>query len=85
MSEVLDPEDVRDIMNRCFTVLEQAVHVHGGAVEQYLGDCIVAVFGTPAVGETGAPAAVRAAVAMRAAIGEGLALLRRWRSGRASP
>jgi len=46
MSEKLDPEAVTDIMNRCFTELEGVVVAHGGAIDKYIGDCVMAVFGT---------------------------------------
>ncbi len=45
LSEKLDPEQVTDVMNRCFTALEAVLADHGGRVYQYLGDCVLAVFG----------------------------------------
>ena len=45
LSEKLDPEEVTDVMNRCFEKLESVVCAHGGVIDQYLGDCIKAVFG----------------------------------------
>ena len=45
MSERLDPEDVRAIMDRAFDVMLDRVHAHGGSVNQFLGDGVMALFG----------------------------------------
>ena len=47
MSERLDPEEVTAVVNRCFEALEAAVRSHGGFVDKYIGDCIMALFGVP--------------------------------------
>jgi class 3 adenylate cyclase len=44
ISERLDPEDVRSIMERAFDVILDAVHAHGGSVNQFLGDGVMALF-----------------------------------------
>jgi class 3 adenylate cyclase len=44
MSERLDPEDVRAIMERAFDVILDAVHAQGGSVNQFLGDGVMALF-----------------------------------------
>lgn len=44
MSRRMDPEDVTDVMNRCFAQLEEAVTSRGGWVDKYVGDCVLAVF-----------------------------------------
>ena len=44
ISERLDPEDVRGIMERAFDVVLDAVHAHGGRVNQFLGDGVMALF-----------------------------------------
>jgi class 3 adenylate cyclase/tetratricopeptide (TPR) repeat protein len=62
MSERLDPELVVDLINRCFAALEAIVHDTGGEVEQYIGDCVAAVWD---LAGDGAARAVRAAQAMR--------------------
>jgi class 3 adenylate cyclase len=68
LSERLDPEDVTRIINACFERLEAVVLAHGGIVDEYLGDCIKAVFGfSPAMGEPTAHA-VRAALELREAL-----------------
>ncbi len=47
IAEILDPEDVRDIMDRCFEILGDGVHKNGGTINQYTGDGIMALFGAP--------------------------------------
>jgi class 3 adenylate cyclase len=67
LSERLDPEAATDMVNHCFAVLEYVVEAHGGVVDKYIGDCIVAVWDLPHAAE-GARQASRAACAIRAAI-----------------
>ena len=47
ISERADPEEITDVMNGCFAMLEEVVHEHGGHVDKYIGDCIMAIFGVP--------------------------------------
>ena len=47
LSEKLDPEDVHDIMDGCFEILGQEIHGAGGAINQYTGDGVMALFGAP--------------------------------------
>jgi class 3 adenylate cyclase/tetratricopeptide (TPR) repeat protein len=47
MSGRLDPEDIHDIMDRCFDILGQEIHGAGGSINQYTGDGIMALFGAP--------------------------------------
>ena len=47
LSESLDPEDVHDIMDGCFEILGQEIHGAGGAINQYTGDGVMALFGAP--------------------------------------
>ncbi len=47
MSERLDPEDVRAIIDRAFDVILDAVHPHEGTINQFLGDGVMALFGSP--------------------------------------
>jgi class 3 adenylate cyclase/tetratricopeptide (TPR) repeat protein len=70
LSEKLDPEDVTTVMNQVFDRLENVVVARGGIVNQYIGDCVMAVFGLgPADGRNNASRqAVQAAVEMRGAV-----------------
>ena len=68
MGEALDPESVRRVMERYFEAMRTAIEHHGGTVEKYIGDAVMAVFGVPQVHEDDAVRAVRAASEMRLAL-----------------
>ena len=68
LGERLDPEEVIGIINGCFEKLETIVYAHGGAIDEYLGDCIKAAFGLTLTAGDGAQHAVQAALAMRDAV-----------------
>lgn len=68
LGERLDAEEVVSIINGCFQRLEQIVHAHGGAIDEYLGDCVKAAFGLGMHRGEGALEAVAAAMEMRDAI-----------------
>ncbi len=70
MSETLDPEVVTEIMNRVFERLSAVVVDNGGAIDKYIGDCIMAVFGAPRSFGDDAERAARAALAMQEALAE---------------
>lgn len=65
MGERLDPEAVRAVMSRYFQTMQAAVERHGGTVEKFIGDAVMAVFGVPQVREDDALRAVRAAAEMQ--------------------
>jgi predicted ATPase/class 3 adenylate cyclase len=65
LAERLDPESVRAVMTRFFRQMRDALERHGGTVEKYIGDAVMAVFGVPLLHEDDAFRAVRAAQAMR--------------------
>jgi len=65
MSERLDPEDVRAIVEGGFEIVMEAVHAHGGTVNQFLGDGVMALF-DDSDGDDHAVRAVRAALAIEA-------------------
>ena len=67
MGERLDPESTRRVMARYFDAMRGAIEGHGGKVEKFAGDAVMAVFGIPVVHEDDALRAVRAAVDMRRA------------------
>src|SRR5919201_5674920 len=70
LGERLDPEALRDLQTRYFAAMRQPLERHGGTVEKYIGDAVMAVFGIPALHEDDALRAVRAAVEMRAGLDE---------------
>ncbi|HEX2506157.1 MAG TPA: AAA family ATPase [Gaiellaceae bacterium] len=65
LGERLDPEPLRRVMTRYFEEARGALERHGGTVEKFIGDAVVAVFGVPIVHEDDALRAVRAAVELR--------------------
>jgi class 3 adenylate cyclase/tetratricopeptide (TPR) repeat protein len=68
LSEALDPEQVRGIVNRCFNALVPIVERYGGTVDKFIGDEIMALFGAPSAHENDAERALRAALDMREAL-----------------
>ena len=79
MSEKLDSEDVRAVMNHCFGLLSQVVYDHGGMVDKYVGDCLMALFGVPSAREDDAVRAVEAALRMQTVLAAFSAELRNTR------
>jgi len=69
MAEELDPEAVRRVMTQFFEMMRAVLERHGGTVEKYIGDAVMAVFGVPTSHEDDALRAVRAVVDMREALG----------------
>ena len=65
LSERLDPEDVRAIIDRAFDVILDAVHRHEGTVNQFLGDGVMALFGASTAHDDDPYRAVRAALAIQ--------------------
>ena len=65
LGERLDPEALRSLLARYFERMAGIVERHGGSVEKFIGDAVMAVFGVPVVHEDDALRAVRAAVEMR--------------------
>ena len=75
LGERLDPEALRGVLARYFDMARLAVERHGGSVEKFIGDAVMAVFGIPVVHEDDALRAVRAAAELRdglAGLNEGL-------------
>jgi class 3 adenylate cyclase/tetratricopeptide (TPR) repeat protein len=70
MGERVDAESVRDLMFRYFHEMRGAIERHGGTVEKFIGDAVMAVFGVPVVHEDDALRAVRAAWEMRRRLDE---------------
>jgi class 3 adenylate cyclase len=69
-AEQLDAEDVRAMLSPYYTRLRGELERHGGTVEKFIGDAVVALFGAPVAHEDDAERAVRAALAIQAAIAE---------------
>jgi class 3 adenylate cyclase len=70
LGERLDSESLREVLSVYFSAMRQVLERHGGTVEKYIGDAIMAVFGLPRLHEDDALRAVRAASDMRTALQE---------------
>jgi len=70
LGERIDPESLRRVMARYFETAKAIVERHGGTVEKFIGDAVMAVFGVPSVHEDDALRAVRAADELRGGLGE---------------
>jgi class 3 adenylate cyclase/tetratricopeptide (TPR) repeat protein len=70
MGERLDPESLRQVMRRYFDAARRVIEHHGGSVEKFIGDAVMAVFGVPVLHEDDALRAVRAAVGLRDALAD---------------
>jgi class 3 adenylate cyclase len=68
LAEQLDPESLSRALTRYFQVARQVHGRHGGVVEKFIGDAVMAVYGIPCVREDDALRAVRAAVELRDAM-----------------
>jgi predicted ATPase/class 3 adenylate cyclase len=65
LGEQLDTESLREVLNVYFTEMKAVLEKHGGTVEKFIGDAIMAVFGLPKLHEDDALRAVRAAFEMK--------------------
>jgi class 3 adenylate cyclase/predicted ATPase len=70
LSESRDPEAVRELLSRYFAVARTVIGRYGGVVEKFIGDAVMAVWGTPVATEGDAERAVRAALDLVAAVAE---------------
>ena len=65
LSEGLPPSEVAAFVRQYLTAMTDIVFKHGGTIDKYIGDAIMALFGAPVTGEDDAAAAVQAALEMR--------------------
>jgi class 3 adenylate cyclase/tetratricopeptide (TPR) repeat protein len=68
LAERLDTEALREALNTYFNTMREVLEKHGGTVEKYIGDAIMAVFGLPQLHEDDALRAVRAVAEMQEAL-----------------
>ncbi len=68
LADRMDPEDMRAILTGYFNLMTQQIRRHGGTVEKYIGDAVMAVFGTPITHEDDPDRAIRAALDMQTAL-----------------
>ena len=69
LGERLDPERLQTVLARYFDAMRAVIESHGGTIEKFIGDAVMAVFGIELVREDDALRAVRAAAGMRDALG----------------
>jgi predicted ATPase/class 3 adenylate cyclase len=62
LSESRDAEEVRELLSRYFDTCKRLISLYGGTVEKFIGDAVMAVWGTPTATEDDAERAVRAAL-----------------------
>jgi class 3 adenylate cyclase/tetratricopeptide (TPR) repeat protein len=68
LSERRDPEEVRELLSRYFEICSRLIGLYGGTVEKFIGDAVMAVWGTPTATEDDGERAVRAALDLVAAV-----------------
>jgi predicted ATPase/class 3 adenylate cyclase len=70
LGDRLDSETLREVLTLYFSAMKPVLERHGGTIEKYIGDAIMAIFGLPRMHEDDALRAVRAAAEMREALAE---------------
>ena len=70
LSEARDPEAVRELLSQYFTVARRVIGRYGGVVEKFIGDAVMAVWGTPVAAEGDAERAVRAALDLMGSVAD---------------
>jgi class 3 adenylate cyclase/tetratricopeptide (TPR) repeat protein len=73
MAEARDPEQVKNLVDRCFQRLVRDIEAYGGRVDKIIGDAVVALFGAPLAHEDDAERAVRAGLQMQQTLARGVA------------
>jgi len=68
LSESRDSEEVRELLSRYFDTCSRLIGLYGGTVEKFIGDAVMAVWGTPTATEDDAERAVRAALDLVTAV-----------------
>src|SRR5262252_1869822 len=68
LGETLDPEDVRALMGRYYQHARRVITEHGGTLEKFIGDAVMAIFGLPQAHGNDPERALAAALALRTAL-----------------
>jgi class 3 adenylate cyclase len=74
LGESLDPEDLRALMGRYYQHARRIIAEHGGTLEKFIGDAVMAIFGLPQAHSNDAERALAAALALRDALASDMAL-----------
>ena len=70
LSEALEPAELLEVLNEYLTAMSQIVDAHGGVIDKYVGDALMALFGAPLEMPDQAAQAFMTALAMRTALAE---------------
>lgn len=70
MAERMDPQQLREVLNRFLTTMTEVIHAHQGTLDKYIGDAVMAFWGAPMDDPQHADHAVSAALAMQKAVHE---------------
>src|SRR5262252_4348447 len=70
LGEALDPEDVRALMGRYYQHARRVVADHGGTLEKFIGDAVMAIFGLPQAHGNDPERALAAALSLRTALAD---------------
>lgn len=70
LAEQFDAEDVREVLSRFYRIARAIIERFGGAIEKYIGDAVMAVWGSPVAREDDAERATRASLEVVRAVGE---------------
>src|SRR3990172_8475388 len=70
LGELLDPEVLRLLLGRFYGIAKESVAAHGGTLEKFIGDAVMAVFGLPTAHDDDAARAAAAAIALRGQVRE---------------
>ncbi|MCK4306825.1 tetratricopeptide repeat protein [candidate division WOR-3 bacterium] len=63
-SERLEPEDLTNLMNQCFSALSKVIYKYEGTIDKFIGDCVMVLFGAPITQEDSTERAIRCAFDM---------------------
>src|SRR5215469_15143718 len=77
LGEALDPEDVRALMGRYYQHAREVIAEHGGTLEKFIGDAVMAIFGLPQAHGNDPERALAAALALRTAMADDVLLVGR--------
>jgi adenylate cyclase len=68
LSEAMNPDEIASLLTEYFTVMVEIVFEHGGTLDKFIGDALMALWGAPIAHDDDSDRAVRAAVAMQRAL-----------------
>jgi class 3 adenylate cyclase/tetratricopeptide (TPR) repeat protein len=68
LSEKMDPEDLAELMERCYGEMSRVIEKYDGTIDKFIGDCVMALFGAPVAHEDDPERAIRSALEIGEAI-----------------